>query len=411
MIRLAPFVVFAYVVAGLAGAASEAPVVLGRFSYQAAALLVVILVVYVIGIVPPRGTGLDGRPALGREALGLVALVALTFVVPGSNAVQRLPWVQYVLPAVRILAAVALVAREAARTRGGGPLHGPMLAASMVLMVWASADLVVAGVTRHAAPHAQASPLAFREAVDLSRLPPDAVVLIGDSFVWGQGVEAGETLGARLEQALGEQGGAAPVYSLGVVGAGLRTYLDVVSVLPPDRQVGRIALVFYMNDMPSAPRLADSFRNLMITLGVGAPTLRIVGDLAARSLTPTLDAYHATVAADYDETGATFSRRWDTLRGQLSAFAVAARQRSRGTPLLVVLPLMVDFAAYPLDHAHQRLAGLGGELGYDVVDLLPVFREQLGDGRRHLVAPGDNHFDASTHAVVGRTLAAALGGP
>ena len=54
---------------------------------------------------------------------------------------------------------------------------------------------------------------------------------------------------------------------------------------------------------------------------------------------------------------------------------------------------------------------LGGELGFDVVDLLPVFRTTLGDGRRHLASAGDNHFDAATHALVARTLATALGNP
>lgn len=417
MTRFAPFVVFAYVLAGLVAAQSEAPIVLGRYSYQAAALIVLCLATYLAiaaaGIGPPEG-GPYADARSRRRALApvaLLSLVAITFIVTGSNAVQRLPLVQYALPAVRILAAVALVARESARARDAGAPNGPMLAASMVLLVWASGDLLVSAATRHAPPHAQASSLAFREPHDLSALPRDAVVVIGDSFVWGQGVEAGETFGARLEQQLRQQGSAAEVHSLGVVGAGLRTYLDVVSAMPAGRTVDRIALVFYMNDMPPALRGADAFRNQMIALGVGSPTLRIVGDLAARWLTPTLDAYHARVARDYDAADPTFPGRWGALGRQLRAFADAATSRSRGTPLLVVVPLMVDFVAYPLGGAHDRLGALGREAGYEVVDLLPVFRAELGDGRRHLVSPEDNHFDRATHALVARTLARALASP
>lgn len=413
MLRLVPFLAFAYVVAGLVAATSEAPVVFGRYSYQAAALIGICLATYLTAAVAWRRRLASGGLAADAgwlETVSLVGLVALTVVVTGSNAVQRLPWVQYVLPAVRVLAAAALIAREAARGRGAGAPNGPVLAAAMVLLVWASGDVILAAVTRHAPPHAQASSLAFREPVDVRALAEDSIVLIGDSFVWGQGVEAGETFGAQLEQRLRPHG-APDVHSLGVVGAGLRTYLEILSSLPPNRSVDRIGLVFYMNDMPAAPSLTDALRSQMITLGVGSPTLRIAGDLAARRLTPTLADYHAQVARDYDPASPTFAGRWEALGGQLAAFFDGARARSRGTPLLVVLPLMVDFAAYPLTGAHERLGGLGRSVGYEVVDLLPVFRDELGDGRRHLVSPEDNHFDAATHAVVARALEQALVSP
>jgi lysophospholipase L1-like esterase len=411
MIRLVPFLAFAYVVAGLMAARSEAPIVFGRYSYQAAALIAVCLLMYLAVAAALRRRDSESADQGLVMGLALVTLVALTFVVTGSNAVQRLPLVEYVLPAVRVLAAVALIALVAARARAAGAPAGPLLGASMVLLVWASGDFIIAAATRNAPPHAQASSLAFREPVDLRALPRDAVVLIGDSFVWGQGVEVHETFGAQLEGRLRERGRTARVQSLGVVGAGLRTYLDVVASLPRDRPVDRIALVFYMNDMPAALRLTDTFRNQMITLGVGSPTLRIVGDLAGRRLTPTLDAYHAQVARDYDAADPTYPARWATLGRQLREFAEQAATRSRGTPLLVVLPLMVDFASYPLGDAHERLGDLGRELGYEVVDLLPVFRDELGDGGRHRVSPQDNHFDPATHAVVARALAMALANP
>jgi hypothetical protein len=49
---------------------------------------------------------------------------------------------------------------------------------------------------------------------------------------------------------------------------------------------------------------------------------------------------------------------------------------------------------------------LGGPFGDGVADL-PVLRDELGDGGRHLVSPQDNHFNPATHAVVARAMALA----
>jgi hypothetical protein len=295
-----------------------------------------------------------------------------------------------------------------ARFRRVGAPNGLVLASAAMLAVWAAADVAIAAITRQAPPHAASAILAFRHDYDLDAIPPQGLVLIGDSFVWGQGVGELETLGARLEQRLRDTptgtGAATKVYSLGAVGGGLRTYLATLAALPAGRTVGRIALVFYINDMPPAPRLADSFRSQMITLGVGAPTLRVAGDLAARALTPTLDEYYARLVADYDPGEPTFDSRWNALSRQIEEFRVLATQRSSAPPLFVILPLMVDFARYPLADAHVRLAGLGARLGFEVVDLLPVFSTQIGDGRRHLVSAEDNHFDAFAHDVVAQVL-------
>jgi hypothetical protein len=346
------------------------------------------------------------RPLLAQ--LTLLVLGALTFVVLGSNAVQRVPWVQYVLPAVRLLIAIALIAYQSDRFRRVGSPNGPALAVAMVLAVWAAADVTIAIITRTAPPHAQASTFAFRHDYALDRIPPHAVVLIGDSFVYGQGVEADRTFGARLESRLKRAGREAPVYSLGVVGAGLTSYRQILDEIPVGRRVDRVALVYYVNDMPAKPRIADSLRNQMITLGVGAPTLRLVGDLIGRSMTPTLEQFNATLVDDYDTSSPTFAGRWQALRSQLDAFHAAAAQRSSRAPLLVILPLMVDFDSYPLTDAHARLTALGADLGFDAVDLLPVFRDELKDGRTFLVAADDNHFDARAHDVVAARREAAL---
>jgi hypothetical protein len=405
VLAAAPFLVFVYVLGGLIAARSENPLVLERYSLQAATLILVCLAVFAAAV----AARMRNRQALAAGAL--IALAAVTLIMPGSNAVQRVPYVQYVLPLVRLLVAAALIGEAAARFRRERTAGGPLLAAAMALAVWAVTDIGLAAITRATPPHARASTTGFRHAYELDEIPPDAVVLIGDSFVWGQGVAASETFGDRLEQRFRADGMPRSVYSLGIVGGGLTTYLQVLSQLPSERRVDRIALVYYVNDMPPKPRALETFRNQMITLGAGAPTLRLIGDVAGRSLAPTLEQYHALLVEDYDPSSATYERRWNLMAGQLAQFHALAGERSGAAPLLVILPLMVEFASYPLTDAHARLTALGRRLGYDVVDLLPVFRERLGDGRQHLVSAEDNHFDAATHAIVAGALHSALASP
>jgi hypothetical protein len=401
-VHFAPYALFLHVLGGLVLARSESPVVLGRYSLQAAGLIVLCAAVYVAAF----AAGRRARPVLAQ--LTLLVLVALTFVVLGSNAVQRIPFIQYVLPVVRLLIAMALIAYQSDRFRRVGAPNGPALAAAMVLAVWAAADVTIAAITRAAPPHAQASTFVFRHDYALDRIPSQAIALIGDSFVYGQGVEANQTFGARLESRLKAAGRDVPVYSLGVVGAGLTSYGQILDEIPAGHRVDRVALVYYVNDMPAEPRVADAVRNQMIALGVGAPTLRLVGDLIGRSMTPTLEEFNTRLVEDYDTRSPTFAGRWNALRSQLEAFHAAAVQRSGRAPVLVILPLMVDFDRYPLNDAHARLSALGTELGFETVDLLPAFRDQLKDGRKFLVAVDDNHFDARAHDVVAARLEAAL---
>ena len=59
---------------------------------------------------------------------------------------------------------------------------------------------------------------------------------------------------------------------------------------------------------------------------------------------------------------------------------------------------------FDFEDAHARLASAAAAAGFEVVDLLPVFRTELGDGVAHRNDPADNHFDAATHALVAQLL-------
>src|SRR5262249_31659976 len=126
---------------------------------------------------------------------------------------------------------------------------------------------------------------------------------------------------------------------------------------------------------------------------------------------PDVETYHQYLVDCYDPQDSTFCARWSRLEEFVVRFRDLARERSRGKPLFLILPLMVDFHAYPLTAAHRDLAHLAERQGYEVLDLLPLFRTALGDGRAYRAAPNDNHFDARGHALVARVLKDRLAQP
>jgi hypothetical protein len=172
--------------------------------------------------------------------------------------------------------------------------------------------------------------------------------------------------------------------------------------------VGLVILAFYPNDLEPRPRSpARTVRLLQrVTwpLGRSSLTIRVVHDLLGKLERPTVASYHRDLIADYRRDEPTFPARWAALIDALDRFARRARTHSARPPLLLIIPLMVDFRAYPLGEAHARLRASAGRLGYDVLDLLPTFRETLVDGEPYRVSPQDNHFDARVHDLVARLI-------
>jgi len=163
---------------------------------------------------------------------------------------------------------------------------------------------------------------------------------------------------------------------------------------------------FYPNDIEPRPRSRATARALDLTwsLGRSSPTFRLAHDVLAKLDIPSVAAYHASVVEDHDAADPTRERRWNDLTDALRRFKAAAAERSEAPPILMLIPLMVDFRSYPIPDVHARVAQAGAAMGYDVLDLLPPFRETLVDGDRYRVGPADNHFNAVVHDLVARLL-------
>jgi hypothetical protein len=396
-----PHLIAVLAFAGLAAATaltrSTAPIVLGRYSAS----------LFVYQILNVATLGLLLAPARWERArwAGSALAVASTFLAPINEAVRQIPGILALLPAVRLLIAWSPIAAEFDRFRRGIRPRGAILAIGFALAALSLLDLILWAWVASTSGFDEDYD-GYRDRYSLERVSPDDIVLVGDSFVWGHGVKKSERFGNVLQDlySFEREGRPVRVYSLGVRGAGPERDLESLGRVPEGRRAGTVILSFYPNDLEPRPRARSKVLALLErvtwTLGRSSLTFRGLHDILGRIESPSLDRYHQSVIDDYRPDDPTFATRWADLAASLDRFAKLARPRSSSRPLLLIIPLMVDFRSYPLEGAHEALGKTAEGLGYDVLDLLPAFRAELGDGSKHRVHPGDNHFDARVHRLV-----------
>lgn len=274
-----------------------------------------------------------------------------------------------------------------------------LLGAGSLLLAFATFDSllpVLAQATKPAVP----LKVEFREALPPPTLGPSSVAVVGDSVVWGPGVEVEETFEYRLEEALARSKPGVRVYNLGLGGTGPTEYLSTLKQLPP---VALVVVGFYINDIPERLRPGFRFRQVLGNLGKTSLLCRFGVDYSGAALYRDVDRYLEYVIGDWDESDATFERRWKKLSEQMRALGAEARQKSQAPPILLLFPMVCDFRQYPVPNAHGRMRQLGRECGFEVIDFLPEFLEAFPDGRQHLL-PMDNHFDGAVHEFVAKRL-------
>ncbi|ANM29068.1 hypothetical protein ABI59_04860 [Acidobacteria bacterium Mor1] len=395
---LLPLLAFAYpVIYGLLSR-SQTPEILGRWSkfFFAFNLWNVLLVLAALAL------WRAGRLWLLTAAYLLVVLTTAVF--PANSQLAELPGMALTMPLIRTLCGVAILLAAFLASRGpaGKPHSLGLLLGTLILCV-SVLDLALLGLLS-LRPSENRSVAGLRVEYDLSRVDGEDVLLVGDSFVWGQGVPVADRMGDRLEARLDGP----EVFSLGERGTGLVDYNRMLEELPAGARARSTVIAYYMNDMPAPESAQARAVNLMKSFGKSFPTLRFVADHLAKALTPDVDAYHRFVIGCYDETHPGYELRWQRLAGQVETLSETARTRGREQPLFVILPLMVDFESYPLDDAHRRLGDLAAGAGFEVLDLLPMFRREMTDGVAYRTVPNDNHFNEAAHDRVAEEIQRSL---
>jgi hypothetical protein len=388
-------IVYLYPAAGGLLGGSGVPVYFGRYSSALAAFNLFTISLVLAFAVAWRRNGLR------LFQLCLWGVILGTFVVPGNDILRSLPFMIPLMPGLRLMAALAIVLVEFCHVRRTGrePAKAVVALASVAATL-AVFDLLCLPFSGR--PMAKIRNDVFEDAMHANAHPPRFIV-IGDSCAYGNGVGTEQSFPILLDHKLSGPTSSGTVLRLAIPGIGFIGYNRLIQSVPEDTRVERVVVSFHWNDLPPIERFDDLLQRQALALGRGAPSLRLLADTAAIAATPTCAGYHQriieNVLSDWQR-----ARRWQLLRNGMEKFHAAAAIRSRDRPLLMIIPLMVDYHDYPLDGAHEELTKLAAELDFEVLDLLPIFRRELGDGDKFRAAPNDNHFDASVHRLVAQVL-------
>jgi len=387
-----PFVLFLYPLVVALAARSEYPAVLGRWSWSAAAFIALSLLLLACFAV------VLARRRWREVAVAITALIAVSYIAAASSSIQNAWAMIGVLTAMRLMAVISLAVIALISAHEGRPRTSLVsLACAAVLLVPSVVDLVWSFV-----PETDEHRIwnQYRVTYDMTGLTPRDIAIVGDSYVWGAGVPVEKRFGNVLERKLG----GAHVYSLGQVGANLKSYTGYVRDVPARPGARRVVIAFFMNDMPPTDRLDRYMEWLATSAGKTSISARLALDLLRLSFAPDVDGYVRQLLEDFDDSRPDFPARWQLLTDQLAELHRLAVERSPETPVLLLLPALSDFGRERWQAIHQRLARTGESVGFQVLDLfgdLEVGRPQALALR---AAPNDLHFNERANEIVAQRL-------
>jgi len=261
------------------------------------------------------------------------------------------------------------------------------------------------------------------------------ILVLGDSEVYGQGVDDAALFTTQLAHRLNEASGGTPAGPVTVVNAGVRAYATDQELaflektgftLHPDL----VVLSVYVNDF-EVSNLPEIYRRGLEING-GAPSLfdvkRPAGPEArllwegiqllrrSRAVMTAHDVIAARAGSDGYEmrliagtVDADIRRRLAQFEEQLRRFRRLLDAHGTGG-VVVIIPAPEQVRRPELPPRYQELVAAAAErAGLPVIDLLPAFRERFPD--RVPVLPYDPHYDPSGHALIAEVLARAITTP
>jgi len=249
--------------------------------------------------------------------------------------------------------------------------------------------------------------------------PGPSVLVVGDSFTEGAGVDRVATFVARLQEELKVR-----VFNGGRRGLDQPELAATVGPLVAATQPQWVVYAMTPNDYEQEPAWAarQAFLNDLILdrQHMGEPDWKLPALLrrselarliaaakrSAEATSATLDWYRGM---NGPENAAGFARTIDDVAGMKAEAAAGGAEF-----LVVLLPLLVDFGDYPFEELHTDTIDALQARGVDAVDLLPAFApEDAADLWVHRV---DMHPNARGHEIIAGAMAPVLrsrlgGGP
>ncbi|MDZ4688838.1 MAG: SGNH/GDSL hydrolase family protein [Planctomycetaceae bacterium] len=241
--------------------------------------------------------------------------------------------------------------------------------------------------------------------------PPPAgsvrLAVVGDSFVFGEGVPEDKTLPRQLKTALGPH---VECVNAGQVGANVEQELAILQAVAPGAHCQAALLVLIPNDIPLTTELAtrqNYINDLILVRDKYLERNRAwyhgrsrVLDLAltpwqmARVRRETIQWYLDSYDPKFNGTNL------QRLQEQLSAL-----KTSTPVPIGVILyPLMEGFeSSYPLQPVHAALSKAASNAGLPVCDLAPAFQGQSAEAL--WVHVSDRHPNGTAHRLAAEAIA------
>jgi hypothetical protein len=238
------------------------------------------------------------------------------------------------------------------------------------------------------------------------------VAIVGDSFVFGEGVPVEKSLPAEMQRELGPS---MEILNLGWPGDDTKRELARLSAAITSFRLRRAVVVFIANDVPMTPELQREqdyihdlvqYRDAYEARSRGGSG-RILGSRLLYLLGVRFDMRRVTSKTIrwyrdlYDP-----ARNASGLRDLQASFAELAKLRDCRV-VLALYPLLEGFEdGYPLQSVHDSVGAMARAAGLAVIDLAPAFA-----GRRTeslWVHPSDHHPNGSAHAIAARALVEGL---
>lgn len=268
----------------------------------------------------------------------------------------------------------------------------------------------------------------FRDREELEPSKPagtQRVVVLGDSFTFGNGVPDDEVFSERLERALRAQGLAVRVLNTGVQGWGTREEVLSLRERSLAWEPDAVVLAFYENDVvkPLPPEKAAAQWEQggeIHRVGLGA----LLGDrgvyLLKRSrlftalafamrqipflLNPEKADYH-TRAIYFGEESPESRQAWETVRASLQELRDLCRARDI-EPVIFVFPYAGQMKK-PGSEAHYQvpLRRITDDLGLSLVDPLDAYRAVAAKGEEPFLG-FDGHASSLGHAIAAEAIVA-----
>jgi hypothetical protein len=331
-----------------------------------------------------------------------ILLVSLLMLVATNNAVRDFPVMEVTTQLVRFAGGISLivVAFLAYKQQGSSLWSDIGIGIGAVVLLTALIDLSFSSAVRLFATDKESQIYGrYRTPMDVGNVSEEDIVLVGDSMVWGAGVPIEQRFGDVLERKLGGP----RVYSLGVIGEGLGGYIRQTLDIPDGKRARHVIVFFYDNDMPPRANLRDSLEKVSVVAGQRSFTARVLIDLVRFTITPSPELYSQELLGSYAKDDTTLEFRWSLLDGALRVLYQTAAKRSVERPSLVIVPMLVDFAA-SFDEPHRRVAELAEQIGFRVLDATPSFRSLDPKVEHFRAASNDLHLNERGNAIIADIL-------